>query len=345
MKSIGLSEHLAVEVRDLDLSLPLSVEEVAELRTLWNRHLVLRFRAQTLTDDQLMMFSRNFGELDYAPMGRISAEERARLSNPYVAIVSNIVEDGRHIGDLGALEAHWHTDLSYVEEPVSGSVLYAVEVPPSGGDTSFTSMHAAYDALPAHLRERVSTLSLKHTASHDSAGELRRGHEEATDPRDAPGPVHPLTVAHPETGRRALLLGRRQLAYIPALSVEDSEALLDEALELRRVSRVHVDPAVARGRRADVGQPGSDAPPRSLRLEQSTPHAPHSAKGEEADRSLGERGNGASPGQLISIGSNVISTSILGFTVPRLEGEKATSGSVRPGMTLSMCRTVCFSSR
>ena len=228
MKSIGLSEHLAVEVRDLDLSLPLSVEEVAELRTLWNRHLVLRFRAQTLTDDQLMMFSRNFGELDYAPMGRISAEERARLSNPYVAIVSNIVEDGRHIGDLGALEAHWHTDLSYVEEPVSGSVLYAVEVPPSGGDTSFTSMHAAYDALPAHLRERVSTLSLKHTASHDSAGELRRGHEEATDPRDAPGPVHPLTVAHPETGRRALLLGRRQLAYIPALSVEDSEALLDE---------------------------------------------------------------------------------------------------------------------
>ena len=228
MKSIGLSEHLAVEVRDLDLSLPLSVEEVAELRTLWNRHLVLRFRAQTLADDQLMMFSRNFGELDYAPMGRISAEERARLSNPYVAIVSNIVEDGRHIGDLGALEAHWHTDLSYVEEPVSGSVLYAVEVPPSGGDTSFTSMHAAYDALPAHLRERVSTLSLKHTASHDSAGELRRGHEEATDPRDAPGPVHPLTVAHPETGRRALLLGRRQLAYIPALSVEDSEALLDE---------------------------------------------------------------------------------------------------------------------
>ncbi len=228
MKSIGLSEHLAVEVRDLDLSLPLSVEEVAELRTLWNRHLVLRFRAQTLTDDQLMTFSRNFGELDYAPMGRISAEERARLPNPYVAIVSNIVEDGRHIGDLGALEAHWHTDLSYVEEPVSGSVLYAVEVPPSGGDTSFTSMHTAYNALPAHLRERVSTLSLKHTASHDSAGELRRGHEEATDPRDAPGPVHPLTVVHPETGRRALLLERRQLAYIPALSVEDSEALLDE---------------------------------------------------------------------------------------------------------------------
>ena len=228
MKSIGLSEHLAVEVPDLDLSLPLSVEEVAELRTLWNRHLVLRFRAQTLTDDRLMTFSRNFGELDYAPMGRISAEERARLPNPYVAIVSNIVEDGRHIGDLGALEAHWHTDLSYVEEPVSGSVLYAVEVPPSGGDTSFTSMHAAYDALPGHLRERISTLSLKHTASHDSAGELRRGHKEATDPRDAPGPVHPLTVAHPETGRRALLLGRRQLAYIPALSVEDSEALLDE---------------------------------------------------------------------------------------------------------------------
>ncbi len=228
VKSIGLSEHLAGEVRDLDISLSLSVEEIAELRTLWNRHLVLRFRGQRLTDDQLMTFSRHFGELDYAPMGRISAEERARLPNPYVAIVSNIVEDGRRIGDLGAMEAHWHTDLSYVEEPISGSILYAVEVPLSGGDTSFTSTHAAYEALSGSLRERISTLSLKHTASHDSAGELRRGYEATTDPRDAPGPVHPLTVVHPETGRGALLLGRRQLAYIPGLSVEDSEALLDE---------------------------------------------------------------------------------------------------------------------
>ncbi len=228
MKSMGLSEHLGCEVRDIDLSLPLSVEEIAELRTLWHRYLVLRFRGQALTDDQLMTFSRHFGELDYAPMGRISSEERARLPNPYVAIVSNIMEDGRRIGDLGALEAHWHTDLSYVEEPVSGSILYAVEVPPSGGDTSYTSMHAAYEALPESLRRRVSALSLKHTASHDSAGELRTGYEEASGPRAAPGPVHPLIVRHPATSRRALLLGRRQLAYIPGLSLEDSEALLDE---------------------------------------------------------------------------------------------------------------------
>ena len=228
MKCVPLSPHVGADVEDVDLARPLSSGDVAELRALWLRYVVLRFRGQRLSDDELMAWSARFGELEYAPMGRISERERQRRRNPYVTLISNIVEKGRPIGGLGALESRWHTDMAYVEEPATGSVLYAVAVPESGGNTQLTSMYAAYEALPGGLRERIAGLTLKHDASHDSVGGLRRGFEESTDPREAPGCTHPLVTVHPETGRRTLLLGRRQLAHVSGLSLDASEALLDE---------------------------------------------------------------------------------------------------------------------
>ena len=175
-----------------------------------------------------MSFSRRFGELDHAPMGLATREQRARLRNPFVTSISNVVEGGHPIGGLGAYEAQWHCDMAYQPGPATGSVLYAVEVPESGGDTSFTSMRGAYEALPPELRRRIAGLTLKHDASHTSVGELRPGYDSDPDPREAPGAVHPLVVIHPDTREPVLLLGRRQLAYVPGLSLEDSEALLDE---------------------------------------------------------------------------------------------------------------------
>ncbi len=228
MKWLPLAERLGADVHDLDLSKPLSGPQVAELRELWTRRGVLRFRGQRLDDEQLMSFSRRFGELDQAPMGLATREQRARLKNPLVTSISNIVEGGRAIGGLGAGEAQWHCDMAYQPEPATGSVLYALEVPEAGGDTSFTHMRGAYQALPAALKRRIAGLMLKHDASHTSVGGLRPGYDEQPDPRDAPGAVHPLVVIHPETRQEVLLLGRRQLAYLPGLSLEDSEALLDE---------------------------------------------------------------------------------------------------------------------
>ncbi len=228
MKSLPLEERIGAEVRDLDLSKPLSGPQVVELRQLWTRCGVLRFRGQRLDDEQLMSFSRHFGELDEAPMGLATREQRARLRNPFVTSISNIVEGGRPIGGLGAGEAQWHCDMAYQPEPSTGSVLYAVEVPESGGDTSFTHMRGAYQALPASLKRRIAGLTLKHDASHTSVGGLRPGYDEPPDPCETPGAVHPLVVIHPETREEMLLLGRRQLAYVPGLSLDDSEALLDE---------------------------------------------------------------------------------------------------------------------
>ena len=194
----------------------------------WLRWPVLRLRGQTLEDSDLQAFSRRFGALEYAPMGLISDAERAKIANPFVATISNIVANGRPIGGLGAAEAAWHTDMSYIEHPPTASILYALETPPSGGDTHFCDMVAALAALPPALAERARRTRLKHDAAHDSVGKLRPGHSHSPNPMAAPGSVHAMVRRHPENGTEALFLGRRQDAYVDGLPLAESEALLDD---------------------------------------------------------------------------------------------------------------------
>ena len=199
----------------------------AEIYTAWLDRAVLRFRDQRLDREALQTFSRRFGPLEYAPFGKITPAELAKIRHPYVTVISNIVENGRPIGGLGAAEAKWHTDMSYIEHPPTASILYAVEVPPADGDTHYCNMLGALEALPPELASRARGVRVKHDAAHDSIGKLRRGHRDVDDPRDAPGAHHPMVMRHPETGRDALYLGRRQDAYVEGLSLEESEALLD----------------------------------------------------------------------------------------------------------------------
>lgn len=194
----------------------------------WLRYPILRLRGQRLNDARLQAFSKRFGPLEYAPMGRISNAERDKHPNPFVTTISNIVENGRPIGGLGNAEAAWHTDMSYIDDPPTASILYAVETPEEGGDTHFCNMIAALAALPPALRERVRSARLKHDAAHDSVGGLRRGHRHAASPLEAPGAVHPMVRPHPENGTEALFLGRRQDAYVEGLELAESEAFLDE---------------------------------------------------------------------------------------------------------------------
>ncbi|MCZ6680042.1 MAG: TauD/TfdA family dioxygenase, partial [Candidatus Poribacteria bacterium] len=142
--------------------------------------------------------------------------------------LSNIIVDGKPIGGLGNAEAAWHSDMTYVENTPPASVLLGVEIPEHGGDTYFADQNAAHEAIPDQLRHRVEDLTIKHDAAHTSVGRLRPGFEAFEDPREAPGAVHPIVRTHDETGKHALYLGRREWAYVPGLSLEDSEALLDE---------------------------------------------------------------------------------------------------------------------
>ena len=110
-------------------------------------------------------------------------------------------------------------------------MLYALEIPPSGGDTSFCSMYAAYEGLPADLRARVEGLYCKHDGTYNSGGYVRQGVTPTDDPRESPGMPHPVVCRHPESGRRGLYLGRRRNAYLMGLSLPDSEALLNALWE------------------------------------------------------------------------------------------------------------------
>jgi taurine dioxygenase len=216
---------LGAEVQGVDLR-ALDADIFAAIHRAWLDHQVLLFRDQTLTDEDLVAFSRRFGDLDEAPVQETG--KRFVEGYPEIYVVSNVVQDGVAIGSLGSGEAVWHTDMSYLPDPPKASVLYALEVPPSAGDTSFCSMYAAWDALPAPLRRRVEGLRVKHDGTYNSGGYVRQGITPTGDPRTSAGTFHPLLYAHPETGRPALYLGRRRNAYIEDASLEDSNALLDE---------------------------------------------------------------------------------------------------------------------
>lgn len=216
---------LGAEIAGIDLR-AVDDRDFAAIRRAFVDHAVLLFRGQRLGDDDLIAFSRRFGDLDWAPVqenGRRFVEGK-----PEIYVVSNVIENGVAIGSLGAGEAVWHTDMSYLADPPTASMLYAIEVPPQGGNTGFCNMYSGYAALPEALKRRIAGLKIKHDGTYNSGGYLRAGVSATDDPRTSPGAVHPLVCTHPESGRRCLYLGRRRNAYILDLPLAESEALLDE---------------------------------------------------------------------------------------------------------------------
>jgi len=225
IRVVPTGKPVGADVTGVDLSQPLSDRDFAIILDTWTSHLVLRFRGQNLTQDQLLDFSRRFGELDKAPIN-IKGEPWI-AGYPHLAVMSNIIENGMPVGSLGYGEAVWHTDMSYNEVTAAAAMLYALEVTEVGGETGFLNMYHAYETLPQDLKSAVEGRQIKHDASRNSAGELRKGYKDVTDPREAPGALHPIVVRHPVTGRRALYLGRRPLSCVVGLTLEESEALLD----------------------------------------------------------------------------------------------------------------------
>ncbi len=188
-------------------------------------NLVLLIRGQQLNDDELVNFGRRFGEPTAAAPVHVGQKPRER---PEIAIISNVVENGMAIGGLGDGEAVWHSDSSFTPMPPSLSILHSIELPPSGGDTGFSNMYRALETMPAALRMRVVGKTIKNDLRYTSGGQLRPGYTGQEDIRTAPGPSHPIIRKHEETGHHALYLGRRPYSYINGLSLEASEALLDE---------------------------------------------------------------------------------------------------------------------
>jgi taurine dioxygenase len=229
LQIVPSGKALGADVVGLDISQPLSPDEVDQVKQAWADHLVLRFRGSTdLAVESLADFSRNFGTLDKAPVASVGMGKEFSWQHPEITIISNVKVGGQAIGGLGDGEAVWHSDMTYNDVPPKGSCLYAAEIPPVGGNTQFANMYLAYETLPEATKRKVEGLKCVHDASRNSAGELRRGFDDNTDPRKTLGAVHPVVRTHPVTGKRCLFLGRRRNAYLVGLPVEESEALLDE---------------------------------------------------------------------------------------------------------------------
>ena len=229
-----LSNALGAEIHGVNLSQNMDDDTFAAVHRAWLEHCIIRFRNQQLSDADLIAFSRHFGDLDLPP--NTGGRTTYVPEHPEICIISNVIEDGEPIGDLGDTEADWHTDISYSAIPPKASTLYALEVPEDGsGETCFLNMYLAYETLPKDLHRRIQGLKMKHDTAHALQGSLREGYiaAEHEDITTSLGPVHPVVRTHPETKRKALYLGRQwngeyRNGYVLGMSLEESNALQDE---------------------------------------------------------------------------------------------------------------------
>jgi len=219
---------LGADVEGLNLVAPTGAD-IATLMSALREHLVVRLRGYSLDDVAFTRLAERFGDLEGSPDFSRSRDVYVAAS-PKMTVVSNVTVDGKPVGDHGDGELNWHTDQGFVERPSGYTLLLAREVPPIGGNTSFANMYRAYERLSAELKQKIARLRIKHQESHTAQGIPRPGYRDiaTNDPRELPGPQHPVVRTHPESGRKALYLGRRFGAYIPGLPLAQSEALLDE---------------------------------------------------------------------------------------------------------------------
>jgi taurine dioxygenase/alpha-ketoglutarate-dependent 2,4-dichlorophenoxyacetate dioxygenase len=235
-----LSPALGAEIVGLDLAQPLDLATITRVRDAFQAHHMLCFRDQHLTDEQLMAFSLQLGPLEAFP------EKDKTKGKIEVYNVANVSPEGEHLAveDPRVIfqrnNARWHTDSSYRFEPSLASILYGVEVLPEGaegGETGFSNMLEAYEALPEDMKRRLEPLHQVH--SYEGIRRL-----EPTMPptsqleRDAFPPVtHPLIRVHPDRG------GRRSLYFTCNTSREIGGGTLEEGQALHEWLRQWADQA------------------------------------------------------------------------------------------------------
>jgi taurine dioxygenase len=219
---------LGAEIQGIDLTGELDDAILAAIVDAWHEHEVIFFRGQTLSPEQHVCLSRRLGELELHVRS-----EFAKPGHPEIFVVSNMLENGKPIGasDAGAT---WHSDSCCRREPSSGSLLYARQVPRRDGkmlgDTLFSSMTAAYEALPDEMKMRLRGLRCVNSIDNGYT-RVRRNVLDENQRSRVPGHgadvEHPVVRVHPHTGRKCIYVNESYTTHIVGLSADDSRALLD----------------------------------------------------------------------------------------------------------------------
>lgn len=218
LKIVSTDAALGADVTGIDLRMDIDEMSFVRIREAFDEFGVLRFRHQNLSMDELLVFAKKFGPLDLTEPGAYGGKHNIE-TYPELMIVSNVRKDGNLIGALGDGELAWHCDMSNRPAPPWGTFLYAVEVPETGGATSFASMYAAFEELSDDLRARLEGLWAVSDGTYDSAGNPN------TLPISSP---HPMIARHPYSNRNMLYLGRRRNGYIEGMLNDESDKVLDE---------------------------------------------------------------------------------------------------------------------
>jgi len=223
----SLAAIAGAEVTGLDLSAPLRNDDFELIRSAWLGHNgVLVIRNQQLTPEQHLAFSRRFGPL-FGEQEQLQDTVKKYLLPGYPAIyrVSNKVEDDKPLGRARA-GTYWHSDVSFRKRPAMASILYAIEIPPVGGDTLFANMYAAWSALSLNMQEKLRGLHAVHDFAVAAPVSYTADVIEQDDFDGQNRYRHPLVVTHPETGRPALFVNPGFTSHIEGFDKAESEALL-----------------------------------------------------------------------------------------------------------------------
>ena len=218
-----LTPSLGAEVHGLDLSRPATEAEFAQLSVALADHGVLVFRNQKISPQQHVEISRHFGQLDIHVLDQFLLP-----GHPEVFVISNVVENGKHIGVHGGAKLY-HSDLSYTAKPNMGSLFLCRECPPMGGQTEFAGMFAAYDALPEERRQWL----LRQRGVHDYVFHyetyLTHRPPLTNEQKAKLAPtVHPAVRTHPVNGRNAIFVSEALTSHFDGMGFDESRAILKE---------------------------------------------------------------------------------------------------------------------
>ncbi len=226
-----LSRACGAEIGGVDLTKPLSESTVRAIKDAWGKHLVLVFRGQTITQEQQLRFAAYFGELGdrkQAPEPLRGRAEGIYQDHRKILLVTNIKVDGQPIGAFGEGEFWFHIDSGYTPRPYKYTFLYAIELPSTGGNTLFSNMYKAYEAVPPALKAKLMGRKALHIHEYKRSEKANL----AADISGIPHFYHPVFITHPDTGRRTLFVDRLMTARIDGLEADESEAILEQLYEI-----------------------------------------------------------------------------------------------------------------
>jgi taurine dioxygenase len=231
VKVTKLSPALGAEISGVDLTRPLPPAVVAAIRQAWDDNLVLVFRGQSITQDEQLRFASYFGELGSRrkPPPKLAARAEGVLQDhEKVLLVTNIKIDGEAIGTFGDGEFWFHIDSGYTARPYKYTFLFALELPSEGGNTLFSNMYKAYDAVPDDLKRKLKGKRALHIHEYNR----NRQANHAGDISSVPHHYHPVFTTHPGTGRTSLFVDRLMTTSIEGLSAEESAAILSRLYDI-----------------------------------------------------------------------------------------------------------------